>query len=77
MLAANFDFYSGFVPRTDGPEPPKPRIRFDAGTPDAYEFFLHFGQISSVNERLLGNRASHAQIAIIEPRDNDVGSVLL
>jgi putative CocE/NonD family hydrolase len=29
MLGANFGFYSGFVPRTGAPQPPKPAIRFD------------------------------------------------
>src|SRR5205085_1153135 len=32
MLAANFGFYSSFVPRRDGPEPPRQRVRFDPGT---------------------------------------------
>jgi uncharacterized protein len=31
MLGANFGFYSGFVPRPDGPQPPKPALRFRSG----------------------------------------------
>src|SRR5438128_6689833 len=39
MLAANFGFYSSFVPRAEGPEPPSRRdTSFDFGTPDAYDF---------------------------------------
>jgi putative CocE/NonD family hydrolase len=58
MLAANFDFYSSFVPRAEGPEPPSRRdTSFDFGTPDAYDFYLHMGPLATANERLLGGRA--------------------
>jgi putative CocE/NonD family hydrolase len=57
MLAANFGFYSSFVPRADGPEPPRDYVPFDFGTPDAYEFYLHMGPLATANERLLGGRA--------------------
>ena len=41
MLGANFGFYSAFVARGPTPERPKPALRFDPGTPDMYDFFLH------------------------------------
>jgi putative CocE/NonD family hydrolase len=61
MLAANFWFYSSFVPRRDGPEPPRQRVPFDAGTPDGYQFFLNMGPLATVNERLLGGEARYWQ----------------
>ena len=61
MLAANFFFYSSFVPRRDGPEPPRPRVPFDPGTPDSYQFFLNFGPLATVNDRLLGGEARYWQ----------------
>jgi putative CocE/NonD family hydrolase len=61
MLAANFGFYSSFVPRRDGPEPPRQRVAFDPGTPDAYEFYLHMGPLATANERLLGGEARYWQ----------------
>lgn len=57
MLAANFWFYSGFVPRKEGPEPPLRRLPFDSGTPDAYEFLLRVGPLADVNRRLFGGEA--------------------
>jgi putative CocE/NonD family hydrolase len=61
MLSANFDFYSGFIPRKDGPEPRRPRLSFDPGTPDGYDFFLHIGPLSTVNERMLNGEARYWQ----------------
>src|SRR5215207_5302623 len=62
MLAANFGFYSAFVPRADGPEPPPRRENsFDPGTPDAYEFYLRMGPLATANARLLGGRAGYWQ----------------
>ena len=61
MLSANFDFYSSFVPRSGGPEPRKPRIGFDPGTPDGYEFYLNMGPLATVNDRLLGGEAKYWQ----------------
>jgi uncharacterized protein len=62
MLAANFGFYSSFVPRAGDPAPPpRQRVAFDPGTPDSYEFYLNLGPLSTVNERLLGGRARYWQ----------------
>ena len=52
-LAANFRFYSGFLPRKPEPERPVPGIRFDPGTMDAYDFFLRMGPVSNANEKYL------------------------
>ena len=61
MLGANFGFYSGFVPRGDTPEPPQPRIRFDPGTPDMYEFLLRIPPLARVNAELFGGKATYWQ----------------
>ena len=52
-LAANFRFYSSFMPRKPDPERPQPAVRFDAGTWDAYDFFLRMGPIANANEKYL------------------------
>jgi putative CocE/NonD family hydrolase len=56
MLAANFGFYTGFLPRPK-PERPQPRVAFDYGTPSGYEFYLQLGSLWSGAERygLLAN----------------------
>jgi putative CocE/NonD family hydrolase len=62
MLGANFGFYSGFVARGGTPEPPKPALRFDPGTPDMYDFFLHTPvPLARMNAELFGGRASYWQ----------------
>ena len=62
MLAANFGFYSSFVPRAGDPAPPPPRPFFlDESTLDAYEFYLNIGPLATANERLLGGRARYWQ----------------
>jgi uncharacterized protein len=62
MLGANFGFYSGFVARGGTPEPPKPALRFDPGTADMYDFFLHTPvPLARMNAELFGGRASYWQ----------------
>ena len=61
MLAANFGFYASFVPRPGDPAPPRQRIPFDMGTPDAYDFFLHVGPLAEANQRLFGGEAKYFQ----------------
>ena len=61
MLGANFGFYSGFVPR-GAPEPPKPALRFDPGTSDMYDFFLHTPvPLGRMNAELFGGKAAYWQ----------------
>jgi putative CocE/NonD family hydrolase len=50
MLAANFGFYSSFKPRTEPAPPPKEVHRFDYGTNDGYEFFLHMGSLANADK---------------------------
>jgi putative CocE/NonD family hydrolase len=71
MLGANFGFYSGFVPRAGAPEPPKPAIRFDPGTADAYDFFLHLPSLAGANAQLFGGAASYWQEIIDHTRYDD------
>jgi putative CocE/NonD family hydrolase len=52
-LAANFRFYSSFMPRKPDSERPQPSVAFDAGTMDAYDFFLRMGPVSNANEKYL------------------------
>ena len=52
-LAANFRFYSGFMPRKPDPERPQRTLPFDPGTFDAYDFFLRLGPLSNANEKYL------------------------
>jgi putative CocE/NonD family hydrolase len=58
-LAANFRFYSGFMPRKPDPERPQPTISFNPGTMDAYDFFLRMGPISNANEKYLKHQNTY------------------
>jgi putative CocE/NonD family hydrolase len=61
MLGANFGFYSSFVPR-GAPERPKPALRFDPGTADMYDFFLHTPvPLGRMNAELFGGKAAYWQ----------------
>lgn len=71
MLGANFGFYSGFVPRAAAPEPPKPAIRFDPGTADAYDFFLRLPSLAGANAQLFGGAAGYWQEIIDHTRYDD------
>jgi len=62
MLGANFGFYSAFVARGPEPERPKPALRFDPGTPDMYDFFLHTPvPLAQMNATLFGGKAAYFQ----------------
>jgi len=62
MLGANFGFYSSFVPRGTTPETPKPALRFDPGTADMYDFFLHTPvPLARMNADLFGGKAAYWQ----------------
>ncbi len=67
MLGANFRFYSGFQPRGDEPEPRRPRLRFDPGTPDAYDFLLKLGPLAEVNQKLFEGKAGYFQEIVDHP----------
>jgi uncharacterized protein len=67
MLAANFGFYSFFIPRKGGPELPKPRVGFDPGTPDGYEFLLRIPPLAEVNQKLFNGEATYWQEIIDHP----------
>ncbi len=72
MLGANFGFYSGFVARGDTPQPPKPALRFDPGTGDMYEFFLHTPvPLARMNAELFGGRAEYWQQIVDHPVYDD------
>ena len=49
MLAANFGFYTFFKPRAEI-APPIHGPRFDYGTSDAYDFFLHLGPLANAKK---------------------------
>jgi uncharacterized protein len=51
-LAANFDFYTFFHPRTGDPARPGPSREFDYGTRDEYDFYLRMGPLAN-GERYL------------------------
>src|SRR5579871_4780913 len=51
MLAHRFAFYMGFQPREGDPEPPKPALPFQYGTPDGYEFYLDMGSLANADEK--------------------------
>lgn len=67
MLAANFWFYSGFRPRAAGPHLPQPRVPFDSGTPDGYEFFLNLGPLTEVNQKYFNGEARYWQELVDHP----------
>jgi uncharacterized protein len=46
MLAANFGFYTFFKPRAEI-APPTHEPRFDYGTTDGYDFYLHMGPLAN------------------------------
>ncbi len=58
-LAANFGFYSNFVPRKGEPARPPVVPRFDFGTPDQYDFYLRMGPLSNADERFLKGQNSY------------------
>ncbi len=51
MLAHRFSFYMNFRDRPDGPEPPKPSLPFDYGTPDGYDFYLRLGPLANADTK--------------------------
>ena len=64
MLAANFGFYTFFKPRAEI-APPTHEPRFDYGTTDGYDFYLHMGPLSNAKKVYLKdtNRYWDEQVA--------------
>ena len=52
MLAANFGFYTFFMPQKT-PQLPKQTIAFDFGTPDTYRFYLNAGNLQDLDQNYL------------------------
>jgi putative CocE/NonD family hydrolase len=50
FLIANFSFYMEFFPKQNNPELPHARPRFDYGTRDGYQFYLHMGPLINSDE---------------------------
>ncbi len=68
MLSANFGFYSGFRPRKGSAEIPQPRVQFDMGTPDGYDFYLKLPlPMSEWNQKMFGGEATYWQEIIDHP----------
>ena len=67
MLAANFWFYSAFLPRKGGPSLPRIRRDFDVGTPDGYDFFLKMGPLAEVNQKYFKGESDYWQEVIDHP----------
>lgn len=68
MLSANFGFYSGFRPRGNKLEPPQPRVQFDMGTPDGYDYYLKLPlPMSEWNQKMFGGEATYWQEIIDHP----------
>jgi hypothetical protein len=53
MLSANFGFYAPFFHPQDGPQPSRPTLPFDFGTPDSYKFYLQAGNIANLDKLYL------------------------
>jgi putative CocE/NonD family hydrolase len=71
MLAANFGFYTSFLPRKGTPETPKQRPRFDPGTPDGYNFFMNLGPLADVSRNLFNGEAGYWQEIVDHPNYDD------
>lgn len=50
MLSAGFGFYAPFFHMQKNPVLPHPRIPFNWGTPDSYEFYLKAGNVASLDK---------------------------
>jgi len=75
MLAANFGFYHGFVERKGDPAPPSPRVPFQFGTPDGYDFYLRMGSLANANEKYFKNESVYWRENIDNTTYNDFWKV--
>ena len=55
FLAANFDFYIAFFNKQKNPTLPPPEKKFNFGTKDRYQFFLHMGSVANSNKLYFNN----------------------
>jgi uncharacterized protein len=70
MLAANFEFYALFTPRTEIGPPPAVLPRYDYGTTDGYDFFLSMGPLANAR-RLLPGMTSYWDAQVSHPTYDD------
>ena len=66
MLAANFGFYTFFKPRA-AIAPPAQDPRFDYGTTDGYDFFLHMGPLSNAKRLYFKNANRYWDDQVVHP----------
>jgi putative CocE/NonD family hydrolase len=66
MLAANFGFYTFFKPRTEI-APPAHEPRFDYGTTDGYDFYLHMGPLSNAKKIYLKDTNRYWDEQVVHP----------
>ncbi len=66
MLAANFGFYGFFTPHKQ-PQPPRPRLPLDFGTPDGYDFYLNLGPLAEANQKYFDGKATYWQEIVDHP----------
>jgi uncharacterized protein len=55
FLAANFDFYVDYFNKQKNPTLPEKEKKFDFGTKDGYQFFLHMGSVGNSNKLYFKN----------------------
>jgi uncharacterized protein len=70
-LAANFGFYSSFMPRRGEPERPANTPRFDFGTQDQYDFYLRMGPLANANQLYLKDKNPYWNDVLKHPNYDD------
>lgn len=71
MLAANFGFYTIFLPRKGMPQAPKQSLRFEPVAPDVYNFFMNLGPLADVSRNLFNGEAGYWQEIVDHPNYDD------
>jgi putative CocE/NonD family hydrolase len=72
MLAHRFSFYMSFQPRDGDPAPPKPRVPFQYGTPDGYQFYLDLGPLANADEKYFKHNQPFWNLNIEHPTYDEV-----
>src|SRR5205807_7219965 len=70
-LAANFRFYSSFMPRPGEPARPPNTPGFDFGTQDQYDFFLRMGPLGNANKLHLNDKNPYWNDLLKHPNYDD------